>query len=323
MTVSPGLHVLGLDGGGSHTVCLIVDGQGREVGAAESGPCNHQLVGVAKAQSALREAIRNALRSAGRPALAAACLGMAGLDREEDLRLVREMAGAVLPGVSVEIAHDSDIALAAGTRGRRVGVVLLAGTGSIAVGVDSAGRRVRAGGWGHILGDEGSGYDIARRALNAATRSIDGRTPSNLLRERLVAAAGVASFEDLANRIYLGGWTPGQVAALAPAVMAAADDGEAVALEILMVAAHELALAVRVVVLSLGMQEQGFDLILSGGILAGSPRVVELVRREIASFAPRAAIALPGHPPAYGAALIALQAVRAASSPALPPQEIA
>lgn len=308
--------MLGVDGGGSHTACLIVDGQGREVGAAESGPCNHQLVGVAKAQSALREVIRKATRSAGRPKLAGACLGMAGLDRDEDLRLIREMAGVVLPGVPTEIVHDSDIALAAGTRDRRVGVVLIAGTGSIAVGVDSAGRRVRAGGWGHILGDEGSGYDIARRALNAAARAIDGRSPANALRECLVAAAGVASFEDLTNRIYLDGWSPGQVAALAPAVMAAAEEGVAVALEILAVAAHELALAARVVILSLGMQDQAFDLVLSGGILAGSPRLVNLVSREIVAFAPRAAIALPSRPPAYGAALIALQAVRGAQLPA-------
>jgi N-acetylglucosamine kinase len=299
--------VLGLDGGGSRTVCLVVDGEGRELGRALAGPCNHQSVGVEAAMAALAEAMASARRAANDPPLAAACLGMAGLDRDEDLRLIRQMVEPLLPGIPVEIVHDADIALAAGTGGRRFGVVVISGTGSIAVGFDAGGRRVRAGGWGHLLGDEGSGYDIARRGLNAAARAYDGRAPATKLVERLVSAAGAASLEDLANRVYLEGWTVGQVAALAPAVLAAADEGDPSALEIVTGAARELALAARAVIANLRMEEQVFDLVLSGGIFKGSLSLVESVGREVREFAPRASVGLPQYEPAYGAALIALQ----------------
>jgi N-acetylglucosamine kinase-like BadF-type ATPase len=308
--------VLGLDGGGSHTVCLVVDGEGRELGRAAAGPCNHQSVGLEAATRALAEAIASARRAANDPPLAAACLGMAGLDRDEDLRLIRQMVEPLLPGIPVEVVHDADIALAAATGGMRFGVVVIAGTGSIAVGFDASGRRARAGGWGHLLGDEGSGYDIARRGLNAATRAHDGRAPATSLTERLVSAAGAAALEDLANRIYLNHWTVGQVAALAPSVLAAAEEGDALAQEIVTGAASELARAARAVIANLGMEEQTFDLVLSGGILKGSPHLVELVGREVKAFAPRAAIVLPQHEPAYGAALIALQSAR--TSPPAP-----
>ena len=306
-TLLSALCVLGLDGGGSHTVCLVVDGEGRELGRAVAGPCNHQSVGLEAATRALAEAIASARRAANALPLLAACLGMAGLDRDEDLRLIRRMVEPLLPGIPVEVVHDSEVALAAATGGRRLGVVVIAGTGSSAVGFDAGGRRARAGGWGHSLGDEGSGYDIARRGLNAATRAYDGRAPATRLIERLVKAAGAASLEDLANRIYLEGWTVGQVAALAPAVFAAANEGDAVASEIVKGAASELALAARAVVANLGMEELAFDLVLSGGIFRGSPRLVELMGREVKAFAPRAAVSLPQHEPAYGAALIALQ----------------
>ncbi len=307
MTLPNASYVLGLDGGGSHTICLIVDGEGRELGRAMAGPCNHQSVGLEAATRALAEAVASARRAANDPLLAAACLGMAGLDRDEDLRLIRQMVEPLLPGIPVEVVHDSEVALAAATGGRRFGVIVIAGTGSIAVGFDAGGRRARAGGWGYLLGDEGSGYDIARRGLNAATRADDGRAPATSLTERLVKAADAASFEDLANRIYLDHWTVGQVAALAPAVLAAADEGDAVASEIVTGAANELALAARAVIAKLGMEGLVFDVVLSGGIFRGSPSLVGLVGREVKAFAPRAAVILLQHEPAYGAALIALQ----------------
>jgi N-acetylglucosamine kinase len=302
--------VLGLDGGGSRTVCLILDAEEREIGRATAGACNHQSVGVEAARRALAEALNSARQAANDPPLAAACLGLAGLDRDEDRRLIRQMIEPLLPGVPVEIVHDADIALAAGAGGERFGVVIIAGTGSIAVGFDATGRRSRAGGWGHLLGDEGSGYDIARQGLNAATRAHDGRGPATRLIERLVEAAGAASLEDLANRIYLDGWTAGQVAALAPAVLAAADEGEPLALDIVSRAARELGLAARAVIANLGLEEQAFVVVLSGGVFRGSPSFARLVEQEVKAVAPRASRVVLQHEPAYGAALMALRSAR-------------
>jgi N-acetylglucosamine kinase len=317
VTVRDSVHVLGLDGGGSRTVCMIVDETGREAGRALAGPCNHQSVGVEAARAALADAIESARRAANDPPLRRACLGMAGLDRDEDLQIIRQMAEPLLPGVPVEIVHDADIALAAATGGRRVGVVVIAGTGSIAVGYDAAGRRARVGGWGHLLGDEGSGYDLARRALSAATHAADGRGPATGLIDRLVSAAGAASLEDLANRIYLDDWTVGQVAALAPAVLAAAEAGDAAASDIVRGAAQELASAARAVIFNLGMESETFHVVLSGGLFTGSPGFARLVEQAVKAGAPRASIITSQREPAYGAALMALQLAR--TSPPPPP----
>jgi len=216
----------------------------------------------------------------------------------------------LLPRVRLRLVHDSEIALVGGTGGRRDGVVVIAGTGSIAVGHDGAGRVVRAGGWGHVLGDEGSGYQIAQRGLNAATRARDGRGPATSLLESLPDAVGAASVEDLASRIYLEGWPAGQIAALAPVVLTAADEGDAVARGIVAAAGHELSRAAVAVIRALGKDETHLEVVLSGGVFGGSPSLVEAVRGEITAFAPAADVHLPLHEPVVGAAWLALEAAR-------------
>jgi len=300
--------VLGVDGGGTHTVCVILDGAGREIGRGRGGPSNHQSVGAEAARVGLAEAVGAARLAAGDPPLAAACLGMAGLDRKEDLQILQDIAATVLPGLPVRIVNDAEIALAGGTGGRRQGVVVIAGTGSIAVGVDAKGRTARAGGWGHTLGDEGSGYDLGQRALNAATRAQDGRGPETSLVDKLSTAIGVPDLEALAHRVYLENWAAPEVAALAPVVLEAAEEGDQVAQGIVDAAAHELALAAVVVIRGLEMQGQVFEVVLSGGIFHGSARMVEAVRREVAAFASEADVHLPRNEPVLGAAWMALQA---------------
>jgi len=300
--------VLGVDGGGTHTVCVILDGTGREIGRGRGGPSNHQSVGAEAAWVGLAEAVGAARLAAGDPPLAAACWGMAGLDREEDLQILQGIAATLLPGLPVQIVNDAEIALAGGTGGRREGVVVIAGTGSIAVGVDANGRKARAGGWGHTLGDEGSGFDLGHRALNAATRAQDGRGPETSLVDKLSTAIGVPDLEGLAHRVYLENWAAPEVAALAPVVLEAAEEGDQVAQGIVDAAAHELALAAVVVIRGLEMQGQVFEVVLSGGIFHGSARMVEAVRREVAAFASEADVHLPRNEPVLGAAWMALQA---------------
>jgi N-acetylglucosamine kinase len=299
--------VLGVDGGGSRTVCVVADPDGREMARAFGGPSNHQSVGMDAARQAIAEAVAGARQAAGNPSLAAACFGMAGLDRAEDEQVLQGLLGPLLPDTRLLLVHDAEIALVGGTGGRREGVVVIAGTGSIAVGYDGAGRMVRAGGWGHVLGDEGSGYQIAQRGLNAATRARDGRGPVTALLERLPLAAGAASLEDLASRIYLESWSAAQIAALAPVVLRAADEGDAVARGIVAGSGHELSRAAVAVIRALGFGDDRLEVVLSGGIFAGSPAIFEAVRGEIRAFAPQADIHLPRHEPVTGAILLALR----------------
>lgn len=297
---------LGLDGGGSRTVALVLNGRGRPIGRAEAGPSNHQSVGVEAARQAVRQALAGALEAAGAGPPEAAVWGMAGLDRPEDARILEGMAAALMPGVPVRIVHDTRIALAAGSGEASCGVVIIAGTGSIAVGYAPDGRSARAGGWGHLLGDEGSGYDLAWRGLNVATRARDARAPHTALVEGLPTAAGMPSLEALADRIYLEAWSPPQIAALAPAVLDAAEQGDDAAASIVDAAGDELALAAQTVIRALALEATVFEVVLSGGVLQGSPRMVARIRRGLAACAPRAEAVLLQREPAWGAARLAL-----------------
>lgn len=305
--------VLGLDGGGSKTICVILDSSGSEIGRGSAGASNHQSVGIENAENALEQAMRAARQAARNPVIVNACWGMAGLDRPEDEVIIKNVADRLLSGIPIDIVHDSMIALVGGTGGERFGVVIISGTGSIAVGYHSSGMMQRAGGWGHLLGDEGSGHAIALRGLNAATRAYDGRGPETALVGVLVNASEASSLDSLAAEIYLRNWTAPQIAALAPHVLAAAEDGDLVSQQIVDNAARELALAAQVVIQSLDMTDDSFKVVLSGGIFSGSERMVEATRLNIASFATNATVILPRHEPVIGAGMIALEKLRDAN----------
>jgi N-acetylglucosamine kinase-like BadF-type ATPase len=300
--------VLGLDGGATNTIAVVMSADREEVGRGLAGPSNHQNVGEAAAEQAIFKAVHDARWEAGDPQIEAACWGMAGLDREQDERILRRIADRVMPAVPVQVAHDAAIALAGGTLGETYGAVVIAGTGSIAVAFHPNGNTARAGGWGHLLGDEGSGYDIARRGLNAITRVSDGRAPRSSLVERILAAGAAPSVEELANRVYLESWGVTEIASLAPVVLLAAEEGDELAGAIVDHAAGELALATRVAVRSLGMESMTFSVVMSGGIFRGSPRLRGGLAEQIAAFAPHAEAILPKAEPVIGAALMALEA---------------
>ena len=300
------IFVLGLDGGGSHTQCVILDQSGAEIGRGVGGASNHQSVGVEAAAQAIAETMQSARKAAGNPTLAAACWGMAGLDRAEDEQIIQGVAEQLLAHIPVQVVHDSTIALVGGTAGKQFGVVIISGTGSIAVGYHPSGRMERAGGWGHLLGDEGSGHSIALRGLNAATRAYDGRDLKTSLIDGFVTETGETSFENLVGRIYLENWSAPEIASLAPTVLSAAKKGDIVASEIVERAARELALSARVVIEKLGMEDDTFDLILAGGIFKGSSKIVEVIHDEVRKYAPQADVKTPLLEPVVGAGLIAL-----------------
>jgi N-acetylglucosamine kinase len=164
----------------------------------------------------------------------------------------------------------------------------------------------RAGGWGHLLGDEGSGHSIALRGLNAATRAYDGRDRKTSLIDGFITETGETSFENLVSRIYLENWSAPEIASLAPTVLSAAIKGDIVALEIVERAARELALSAHVVIEKLGMEDDTFDLILAGGIFKGSQKMIEVIRQEIRKSVPQAEVKLPLLEPVVGAGLVAL-----------------
>jgi N-acetylglucosamine kinase len=213
-----------------------------------------------------------------------------------------------LPPEGPVIVNDAVAALAGGT-GDTVGVVAVAGTGSIVFGRNAAGQEARSGGWGYILGDEGSGYAIGLAGLRAFCRAADGRGPATLLTQRVCEAYELAAPAGLVSLVYGGGWGPPEIAAVAPLVVGAAGNGDAVAQAILADAGAELALAVQRVVRRLALDAAAFPLVISGGVWASAPSLVAAFTRAVHAFAPGAAVAPPREEPVMGAVMLARQSL--------------
>ncbi|HNT76076.1 MAG TPA: BadF/BadG/BcrA/BcrD ATPase family protein [Anaerolineae bacterium] len=238
--------LIGIDGGGSKTTALATDLEGRIWGRGVGGPSNYHVIGIAAAYAALDAAVRAALGDApARPV--ALCLGMAGSGRPDDQAIIRAWADARYPGTPVAIVHDGQLALAAGTP-EGWGVAVLCGTGSLVYGEDRAHGAARAGGWGYLLGDEGSGYAIGLAALRAVARAADGRGPQTSLTQAILQHWRLQQPQDLIAHVYAPAMQRADIAGLAEIVLAVAALDDGVARQILEDAAQELALAARAVV---------------------------------------------------------------------------
>jgi N-acetylglucosamine kinase-like BadF-type ATPase len=273
-------YFLGVDGGGTHVRAVIVDRHGTEVGRGRAGSANPAAVGLEVAVANVREAARSAAQIAGidLPVAAAWC-GLAGVDRPADHAALTPL----LEGLAdyLRLVNDAELALVSLPGG--YGICLVAGTGSIAVGRDAHGYTARAGGWGHVMGDEGSGYDLGRRALQAVAKAADGRGPRTALQDAVLSAWALHSPEELMGRVYPQEDTK-VVGELAPVVFQVAAEGDEVARLLIEQAASELPEIVMAVARQLEF-EGALPLALTGGLLCRQPvfqaRVVELLREQI------------------------------------------
>src|SRR6266540_4003216 len=167
--------VLGIDGGGTHSVALLAEAAtGTVLGRGSSGPSNIQAVGVETALKELEAAVAAAFNTAKltRSRVAAACLGLAGVDLSEGLDIIRGWADSVSLAEKISVANDATLLFAAGTP-EGWGLAIICGTGSIAFTLDCNGKDGRAGGWGYLLGDEGSAWQVGLSGLRAACRAAD------------------------------------------------------------------------------------------------------------------------------------------------------
>ncbi len=186
VALAPGSYVMGIDAGGTKTVCLLADEQGRIVSEGRGAGANLHAAGELEVEKVLH-AGDGSRRSAIVDIMPAAiCLGIAGVDREDEARTVRAIMRRIGYKSRMLVVNDALIALVAGA-GDAPGIVIIAGTGSIVYGRNARGEAARAGGWGHMIGDEGSGYWIGREALAAVMRAGDGRGPATQLTADMLA----------------------------------------------------------------------------------------------------------------------------------------
>ena len=209
--------VLGIDGGGTRTVALLADAEGRILGQGEAGPSNLHAVGVERALGALEQAVTTAFAAARleRQKVKAACLGLAGADRAEEHELLRAWAERQQLCAHLHLTSDGALLLAAGTPDNW-GLALVSGTGSIAVGRAADGRTARASGWGYLLGDEGCGYRIALAALQAIAKAADGRGPATRLTDAFLKHLKIEAPKGLIQTIYRADWDRAALAGHAP-----------------------------------------------------------------------------------------------------------
>jgi N-acetylglucosamine kinase-like BadF-type ATPase len=298
--------VLGIDAGGTKTVCQLADETGLVLAEARGSGANLVSLGEAGVEAVLRSVIDQV--TVGRPgAPAVVCLGMAGVDQAKEQNVIRRLVSRIRQFDRVLIVSDSLIALEAGAPDGP-GVVVASGTGSIAYGRDARGRAARAGGWGFVLADEGSGFWIGKEALRAVMRAADRRGPTTALTAQVLGHYQVRRPRDLARQVYNGGVKPSLIAELAKPVQDAAESGDAVALDILERAAAELGLLAASVAERLDLAEGPF--VLAGGTFRAAPRVATALTTRLTTRLPRAVTRLLDVEPAYGAVRLALAMMR-------------
>jgi len=301
--------VLGIDGGGTKTVAVVMDRSGEVLGRGQAGSTNWNSVGAQNARANLQSVTREALAGAGCKVtdVAAICIGASGVDRPDDRTRMQSWLAELAPQATTAIHNDAVVALSAGTGGDVYGLVLISGTGMIVYGFDRAGGSRRAGGTGALLGDEGSGYAIGAASLSAVMWAADGRGPQTALTGAILSHLEMTTPSELIPWAYVDtAWE--RFASVAPQAIRCAQEGDAVALAILNRAARGLAVAVQAVADGLQMGDN-FPLVMAGGLLR--PGFYSgLVEEAARAFAPSVQMIHPEVEPAIGAALLALKALR-------------
>jgi N-acetylglucosamine kinase-like BadF-type ATPase len=312
-------YYLGFDGGGTKTECVLLDQGGQLLSRGLGGPSNAVRIGFGKAFAGLTEAANAALSAAGVDArqITAVCAGLAGAGRSRVVKRMMTFLVEAFPQALVYVTSDFEIALETAV-GDAPGVVLIAGTGSAAYGRNAAGHTLRAGGQGPWIGDEGSAYDIGRRAVMAVARARDALEPVTLLADLIPIALQCPTWESLTQRI---SEAPDQVfPRIFPIVLEAAAANDPPARDILLRAAYRLSRLAGSVIQRLGMTNDEFVLAKSGGVFGHNDELDRALDALLASNAPRAKIILLSEQPAMGAARMGIRLFGAGRSERTPAQ---
>ncbi len=302
-------YVLGVDGGGTKTRGMLADDSGKIRLVEQVGPSNPNVVGVDGAAANIEELIRKSCARAHCDVvqLRAIVLGLAGAGGDEIRRTLIDALNARFSGSSkvlpVTIETDARIALEGAFAGGP-GIVAIAGTGSVVIAKRSGGGMEMAGGWGRLLGDEGSGYFIGLEAIKAIVRDFDGIEPAPYLRQTCAKQFGWTSRERIITAVYRENFT---IPSIAPFVLDGVAANDPVCTALLENAAGLLSRQVGVLITRL--KENPVGVVLLGGLIERETPYRQVLSRKLESCFPEVRIRQPLHPPAHGAVLMALQRI--------------
>ena len=296
---------LGIEGGGSRTVALLADGAGNALQRAESGPANLRLLTDAQLLRRLRELAANL------PSPDGLAIGLAGVWTANDRKRLHAAARKVWPRVPCYVTNDLETAfMAASVDGQPASrqLLIVSGTGSACYSKSRIGKEIKVGGWGHVLGDKGSGYSIGLRALKAAVFYYDRDGTWPALGRRLLRALQLNEPDDLI------GWAQGaskkEIASLAPEVLSAWEINDKIAADILNAAAHTLAEDAAACAHRMGwrlgnQKREPVTFVLAGSMLLKQPRFAALLGRELRRIWPGALIEPLARESVWGAVALA------------------
>ncbi len=294
-------YLIGIDGGGSTIRVVIVTPDMTPLTQSQGPLANPYVIGQKKSAAIIQSQIRETLAQAALlpDQITGVGVGVAGAAEAHLQEWLHGVVKKAIPQAQIVTSSDMEIALV-GANGARQGVLILAGTGSVAFGINKAGTTIRVGGWGHLLGDEGSGYWLGIQTLQAIVRAFDGRGDSTALTSRILNELGLGTEKDVLPWLYRDNAPHSHdVARLAPLIVEAAENGDAVARRIVETAAHELALLGKTVIRRL--ESEAPKIAFAGGLLA-NPNFLSLRLCEILDLP---GIPSPRYPPVIGAALLA------------------
>lgn len=278
----------GIEGGATRTTCVVGDQTGRLLGVGCGGPSNYLTAGVDGMKKSLADSVQSALRGAGlKVTPEATYAGLAGIGLSGIPRAVKLAAKKATGSKKILIDTDGAVALYGAFAGGP-GMIVVSGTGSVAMGIDDKGEKVRVGGWGHILGDEGSAFHIGLEGLRAVVRSYDGLLPPTELTREALSSFRIQQVEELVSIFYSKGVGKERLAAFSKNVMEVASKGDSLAIGIVDSACETLGRMVQVL-----LRRLSFDrprLVLSGGVFEGSrwfrKRFMESLHADVETVSP-------------------------------------
>jgi len=257
----------GIDAGGTTTKCILMNENGELLAESKAGPANYQVTGLTNVIQEIRKALNVVRKKAGINEIDILGIGLAGVISKEDIQMVKNNLLLLNQGKNYFITSDGEIAVLGAYAGEP-GIVVIAGTGSIIYGLKENGDTVRVGGWGPILGDEGSGFWIGLKALQAIIKTEEGRCTNTSLSNILMNSFNINNLKELVSFVYQDKLPREKIASLAPLVIEAMANGDQVAKQIIETGCDELILMIKVIAKKLNYQKK--EIAVTGGLFNNS-----------------------------------------------------
>ncbi len=313
-------YVIGLDGGGTKTKAQLADSKGIVLAETQGGPSHFQIIGIEESAKNILDLVETCCQSIGCDIseIGSIVAGLTGAGRAADQQRITEgiQNAAQKRGMyfqDLKIESDARIALEGAFLGKR-GIILIGGTGSIVFGKEGSEKIIRAGGWGRFIGDEGSGYHIGREAFRAVAKMMDSRGRKTRIAKLVASKFCLKTQEEIIRAVYGENL---ELSSAAPLVLLAAQQRDAVAIEILETAAHELLDAVQAVLKGMkrvtGTTREKIPIVFVGGLLESENVYSKKVKALLRKHLPETSIEKPIAHPERGAVLMAIARVKAGS----------